>query len=129
MHRCRLFCHNQGIYLDQCIQVTKHWPFHDGGCCGRETSPLIWFANQWTGFYIIRPSVMKKFRRSLHIIHQKFVLTCCKAELTFLLFFLLFHSFHRHFNISKVIAAEGSSLCISGSWKRANNLYFHNASH
>ena len=24
MHRCRLFCHNQGIYLYEYIQVTKH---------------------------------------------------------------------------------------------------------
>ena len=24
MHRCQLFCHNQGIYLDEYIQVTKH---------------------------------------------------------------------------------------------------------
>ena len=25
-----------------------------------ETSPLIWRANQWTGFYIIETSVMKE---------------------------------------------------------------------
>ena len=24
MHRCWLFCHNQGIYLDEYMQVTKH---------------------------------------------------------------------------------------------------------
>ena len=24
MHRRRLFCHNQGIYLDEYIQVIKH---------------------------------------------------------------------------------------------------------
>ena len=25
MHRCRLFCHNKGIHLDEYIQVTKHY--------------------------------------------------------------------------------------------------------
>ena len=25
-----------------------------------ETSPLIYSANQWTGFYMIRPTVMKE---------------------------------------------------------------------
>ena len=28
--------------------------------CGAETSPLICGANQWTGFYMITPSVMKE---------------------------------------------------------------------
>ena len=28
--------------------------------CGAETSPLICQANQWTGFYMITPSVMKE---------------------------------------------------------------------
>ena len=28
--------------------------------CGAETSPLICRANQWTGFYMITPSVMKE---------------------------------------------------------------------
>ena len=26
-----------------------------------ETSPLIWYGNQWTGFYMIEASVMKEF--------------------------------------------------------------------
>ena len=34
-------------------------PFHDGGRYHIETSPLICFANQWTGFYMISASVMK----------------------------------------------------------------------
>ena len=25
MHRCHLFCHNQAIYIEEYIQVTKHW--------------------------------------------------------------------------------------------------------
>ena len=32
---------------------------HDGGLYHIETSPLICFANQWTGFYMIEASVMK----------------------------------------------------------------------
>ena len=28
-----------------------------------ETSPLIWSANQWTGFYMIRTSIMKELRK------------------------------------------------------------------
>ena len=46
MHRCRLFCHNQGIYLEEYIQVTKHKLFHDEVHCRIETSPLICSANQ-----------------------------------------------------------------------------------
>ena len=43
-------------------------------------------ANHWTGFYLI--SVMKELRRSSTMIHQNSVLTCCKAEFTFLFFLL-----------------------------------------
>ena len=34
--------------------------FHDGGPYHKETSPLICSAIRWTGFYMIRASVMKK---------------------------------------------------------------------
>ena len=34
-------------------------PFHDSGLYHIETSPLICWANQWTGFYLITASVMK----------------------------------------------------------------------
>ena len=34
-----------------------------------ETSPLIFRANQWTGFYMITPSVMKELKGS-----KKFIL-------------------------------------------------------
>ena len=33
---------------------------HGGGPCHIETSPLICFANHWTGFYMIGTSVMKE---------------------------------------------------------------------
>ena len=34
--------------------------FHDRGPCHIETSPLICRVNQWTGFYMIGTSIMKK---------------------------------------------------------------------
>ena len=37
--------------------------FHDGGLCYIETSPLICFANQLTGFCMKETSVMKELRR------------------------------------------------------------------
>ena len=40
----------------------NNYPFHDGGRYHIETSPLIWGANQWTGFYMITGSVMKGLR-------------------------------------------------------------------
>ena len=36
------------------------WIFHDGGRYDIETSLLICSANQWTGFYMIKASVMKE---------------------------------------------------------------------
>ena len=66
MHRCQLFCHNQEIYLNEHMQVAKHWLFHDGGSGRIETSPLICSANQWTGFCIIGTSVMEDSRCSSH---------------------------------------------------------------
>ena len=36
--------------------------FHDGGRYHIETNPLIFYANQWTGFYMITASVMKELR-------------------------------------------------------------------
>ena len=34
--------------------------FHDGGRYHIDTSPLICWANQWVGFYMIMASVMKE---------------------------------------------------------------------
>ena len=84
MHKCQLFCHNQGIYLDEFMQVVKHYLFHDGGACCIEISLLIGSENQWSGFYMIRAYVMKESRCSSTIIHKKSVLTWCKAEFGFL---------------------------------------------
>ena len=36
--------------------------FHDGGRYHIENSPLICRANQWTGFYMISPSVVKELK-------------------------------------------------------------------
>ena len=37
--------------------------FHDGGRYHIETSPLICYANQWTGFSMITASVMKELMK------------------------------------------------------------------
>ena len=36
--------------------------FHDRGPCHTENSPLIWGANQWTGFYMIATSGMRELK-------------------------------------------------------------------
>ena len=140
MRRCRLLCRNQGIYLDEYIQVTKHKLFHEGDSCRIETSPLICSANQYTDFYTIGTSLMKELRRSSPIILRKSVLTCRKAEITFFgffffclgflsqiftihraageggsylfIFFLPLHPLHRHLDIGRVIVAESFEDCI-----------------
>ena len=40
-----------------------------------------------------------------------------------------FHTFHRHLDISHLLAAEGSPLHIASSWTRARNLWSPSASH
>ena len=63
MHRCQLFCHNQGIYLNEYMDVAKRQLFYDGGSCLKETGTLTCSANQWSGFCIIGISVMKDSKR------------------------------------------------------------------
>ena len=38
--------------------------FHDRGSYHIETSSMIYFANQWTGFYVIGTSVMKELNNT-----------------------------------------------------------------
>ena len=45
--------------------------FHDGGRYHIETSPLIWGANQWTGFYMITASVIKALNTFCNLSLQK----------------------------------------------------------
>ena len=49
--------------------------FHDGGPCHIETSPMIWRANQWTGFYMIETFVMKEFNfvRNIDAVWKVFI--------------------------------------------------------
>ena len=109
--------------------------------------PAHWFALKIC-FYMIVTLFMKELRRSSPIILLKSVLTCRKAEWSFFLFFCLgflsriftihraagedgvhrFHPLHRDLDISRVIAAESSPLCIAGSRTRTGNLRFPNAS-
>ena len=62
---------------------------------------------------------MKELRRSSLIILRKFFLKSCKVEFAFFVFIWVFfheyshfHSFHGHLDISRVITAESSPLCI-----------------
>ena len=80
MDRCRLFCHSQGVYPDELVQVTKQQPFH--------MSLSIRSVNQCTGFYMAGTSVMKELRRSSPIILRKSFLKRCKADFAFFIFFL-----------------------------------------
>ena len=56
--------------LDQ-FYLTNYQHFYDGGRYHIETSPLIYRANQWTGFYMITVSVMKELtvlnKLSIHL--------------------------------------------------------------
>ena len=45
--------------------LTRSPLFHEGGPYHIKTSPFIWSANQWTGFYMIAASVMKEVNISL----------------------------------------------------------------
>ena len=78
MHRYQLFCHNQGIYLNEY-----------GSSCQIESSPLICSAKQWTGLCIIGTSVMKDSRRSLSTHTESLFLRVVKHSLLFCLFFYL----------------------------------------
>ena len=58
---------SEDFCYSQCkIQVTVGLTLHDGGHYLIETSPLICFANQWTGFYMITASVMKELILNLY---------------------------------------------------------------
>ena len=114
MHRCQLFCHNQEIYLNEYMQVAKHYLFNDRGSCCIETSPLICSKDQWTGFCIIGTSVMKDLRRSSSTYTESLLLHVVKHNLQVkrkaisLYLFYHFHLLHKHLGISWVIAAARS---------------------
>ena len=50
------------IEIRLCDPVTYFELFNDGGRYYIETSLSICFADQWTGFYMITPSVMKELK-------------------------------------------------------------------
>ena len=99
MHRSQLFCHNQGIYLNEY-----------GSSCQIETSPLICSANQWTGFCIIGTSVMKDSRRSSSTYTESLFLHVVKHDLFFFLFSLAFLS--QIFTIHRTAGEGGGYLLI-----------------
>ena len=100
MHRCQLFCHNQGIYLNEY-----------GSSCQIETTPLICSTNQWTGFCTIGTSVMEDSRRSLCTYTESLFLHVVKHNLfVFFFFYLAFAS--RIFTIHRTAGEGGGYLLI-----------------
>ena len=95
MQRCQLFCHNQGIYLNEYMQEAMHYLFHDGGSCRIETSPLICSANQWTVFCIVGTYIMKDSRPLSSTYTKSLFLHVVKHSLLFcfIFFYLLIYLF------------------------------------
>ena len=54
--------------------------FHGGGPYYVETNPLICSADQWTGFYMIRTSVMKELNE--YYFHNTYCWFCCSDILS-----------------------------------------------
>ena len=71
------------------------------------------YVKEWTDFYMIGASVMKKWRRPSTIILRKSVLTCCKAEFTFFVVFFCLGFLTRIFTIHRRAREEGGYLLIS----------------
>ena len=60
----RAACGYASITLEKKQQHQSEGSFNDGGSYHLDTSPLTCRANQWTGFYIIKTSVMTVTFRS-----------------------------------------------------------------
>ena len=141
MHKCQLFCHNQGIYLNQYMKVqsTNSFIFHNGGSCRIETSPLICSANQWTGFCMTGTSVMKYSRLSSSTYNESLFLHVVKHDLLFLfLFFFLSQSSFTNVHHSQDSRWRGMlssyilstrSTCLTDTWTLARLLLHRAASH
>ena len=84
--RCQLFCHNQGIYLNEYIQVAKHLLFQNGSLSLMFPCPLL-LSKLVTGSRVMGTSIMKESRCYSSIIHRTSILTYCKASFAFFVFF------------------------------------------
>ena len=62
--------------------------FHDGGSYHIETSPFISSASQWTGFYMIGTSAMKKLRHIVECVRANKISLNSKLTTKQNLFFL-----------------------------------------
>ena len=152
MHRCRLFCHNQGIYPYEYIQVTKHLNllWLRSLSYRNQSSDLLcksmnWFLYDW---YLHHDSVKTLFTH--HI--RKSVLICCKAEFAFFVVFFCLGFLSKIFTIHMIAGERGGylfiyflplplasqplrhccrelTLRIAGSRNRIGNLWFPNGSH
>ena len=93
MHRCQLFFHNQGIHLNEYMQVVKD---ELGGSCRIETSRLICSVNQRSDLSTTGTSVMKTSGRSSSTYTESLFLHVVNHNLPYLFscfFFLSSFSF------------------------------------
>ena len=104
----------------------KALTLYDGGPCRIKTSPLIYSANQSTGFYMI-VALHQSYSKSLFLqvvkqnsiffstwvfFHEylRFTGQQGKGEAISIYPFYHSHSLHRHLDIKRVITAESSPL-------------------
>ena len=122
MQRCQLFCHNQGIYLNEYMQEAMHYLFHDGGSCRIETSPLICSANQWTVFCIVGTYIMKDSRPLsstyteslfLHVVKHSLLFCFIFFFICLFIYLLIWLFFHEYPRISRTAGEGGDYLLIS----------------
>ena len=67
-----LFEHSVKVWRES---EEQFYPFQDGGRYHIETSPFIFSANQWTGFYMISAFVMKGLKKKSSRSSSRFLAT------------------------------------------------------
>ena len=65
-------CARIPLRIRNCVSKRAAQPFHVGGRCHIETSPLICSTNQWTSFYMISAPVVKGSKQNLQNSQDKF---------------------------------------------------------
>ena len=145
MHRCQLFCHIQGIYLNEYMQVAKHKLSWRRFLQYRNMS-IDLFCKPMDLFLYDSDLHHERFKMLFIHIHQESVLTCCNTFFfsTWLFFreylrftrqqvkgkaislypFYHFQLLYRHLDISWVVTAESSPLRIADSRNRTWNLWY-----
>ena len=145
-----ILSHNQGRYIMEYIQVTKHQLFHGGGRYRNQSIDLLCKLMNW---FLYDKDIRHERVKTLFTHHTPKVCSYMpQSRICFFCFFFLlglfFHEYHDsqisrgrgrlfflillyHFNplyrklkISQVITAESSPLRITGSRNQTRNLWF-----